>query len=98
MDSEAKIETLKQGLRIKYRGNLNGLKKLFEEVFAGATRFVEITGTSFEGSSAQGVHIFERLEYLRAVQDILGEMDPDNTPKAPPAGAFADLSYGCLQT
>lgn len=96
MDSAGKIETLKQGLRIKYGNNVEGLKKLFDEVFAGATRFVEITGTSFEGGSAQGVQVFERLEYLAAVQSVLGEKDPTNTPTPPAGGAYASLRCGPL--
>lgn len=97
MDSGAKINTIKQGLRMKYRTDLTGLRRLWETVFAGSTEFVEITGTSFEGGSANGVQVLDRLEYLAAVQAILLELDPDTTP-APPAGnAYANFSCGPLQ-
>ena len=98
MDSAAKIATLKQGLRIKYRTDPTGLRQLWEQVFAGSTEYVEITGTAFEGGSANGVQILERLEYLAAVQEIMAELDPTGTPPAPPAGAFADFRGGYLQT
>jgi hypothetical protein len=97
MDSDAKIEIVKDGLRIKYAGDLTGLRRLFTEVMAGATKFVEITGTSFEGGSAQGVQIFDRIEYLAAVKAVLREMD-STLPAPPPAGALAHFGYSPLQT
>lgn len=97
MDSAAKINTLKQGLRMKYRNDTTGLRALWQTVFAGSTEFVEITGTSFEGGSTNGVQVLDRLEYLAAVQAVLLELDPDTTP-APPAGnAYANYSCGYLQ-
>lgn len=98
MDSTAKINTLKQMLRIKYANDLTGLKRKWEEVAAGATEFVEITGTSFEGGSANGVQVLDRLEYLAAVQSIMAELDPSGTPPVPPAGAYATLACGYLET
>lgn len=98
MDSASKILTLKQGLRIKFSADPAGLRKLWEEVWKGASRFVEITGNSYEGGSASGTVILERLEYLAAVQDILAELDPAGTPMAPPRGALADFRWGTLQT
>lgn len=98
MDSATKINTLKQGLRIKYASNPNGLRQLWETVFAGSTEFVEITGSAYEGGSDAGVQILERLEYLAAVQDILAELDPDNIPTPPPSGVIVDFRWGRLET
>lgn len=98
MDSAAKIETLKQGLRIKFTGNAGGLRELWAKVFEQSAEFVEITGNAYEGSSASGTHILHRLEYLRAVQDILAEIDPAGTPVAPPTSTFADYRTSWVQT
>lgn len=97
MDSAAKINTLKQGLRIKYATDLTGLRRLWESVFAGSTEFVEITGTAYEGGNASGQLVLERLEYLQAVQDILAELDP-TLSSAPPSSTFADFRANWLQT
>lgn len=98
MDSAAKIETLKQGLRIEYTGDPAGLRALWKKVFSQSTEFVEITGNAYEGGSATGTHILHRLEYLAAVQAILAELDPTGTPVAPPTSTFADFRTGWVQT
>jgi len=98
MDSAAKINTLMQGLRMKYAGNIPGLRALWEQVFAGSTEFVEITGSAYEGGSDSGVQVLERLEYLKAVQDVLAELDPSAVPSAPPTSTFADFRANWLQT
>jgi hypothetical protein len=97
MDSAAKINTLKQGLRFKYATNVTGLRALWEKVFSESTEFVEITGTSFEGGSASGVQVLDRLEYLAAVQSVLLELAPDTTPAPPPGNAYANYACGPLQ-
>ena len=102
LSSSAKIRVLEDNLRIRFKakGDLDGLRKLFEQVSAGATRFVEITGNGYEGGSASGQIILERLEYLDAVQRLLKEMDPTLAAalEEPPASAFADFRGGFHQT
>jgi hypothetical protein len=98
MESAAKIATLKQGLRLKYTGNPDGLRALWSRVFDESTEFVELTGNAYEGGSASGTHILHRLEYLAAVQDILAELAPTTTPSAPPPGTFADFRANWVQT
>jgi hypothetical protein len=101
LTSSAKTRILEDNLRIRFlaTGDLTGLRKLFAEVSAGATRFVEITGNSYEGGSASGQVLLERLEYLDAVQRLLREMDPTlAAAEAPPSSTFADFRGGFLQT
>lgn len=97
MDSGAKINTLKQGLRIKYTGDAPALRTLWETVFNTSTEFVEINGTAFEGGSTSGQLVLERLEYLQAVQDVLAELDP-TLVSAPPSSTFADFRTNWLST
>lgn len=98
LSSSAKIRILNDNLRLRFKatGDLTGLRKLFVEVSAGATRFVEITGNSYEGGSASGAVVLERLEYLDAVQSLLREMDPalDLAAQQPPTSTFADFRGG----
>jgi hypothetical protein len=98
VDDAAKLETVKQYLRRKYATNVEGLKTLADRIAESAVKAVTITGQTFEGGSAQGVITFEKLAYLNAVEQLILELDPDNTPKAPPAVAFADFSSSHLET
>lgn len=98
LSSSAKIRILEDNLRIRFKAtsDLVGLRKLFGEVSAGATRFVEITGNSFEGGAASGQVLLERLEFLDAVQRMLREMDPTlaEACEPPPTSTFADFRGG----
>ena len=98
MDDAARIQTVKRHLRRTYKDNLTGLKALQISVSAGATEAVELTGNSFEGGSANGQLVFERLAYLQAILDVLDEMDPDGGAEPPPTTTHADFSYSPLQT
>ncbi len=98
MDSAAKIETLKQGLRIKYTGNPGGLRQLWAKVFEQSAEFVEITGNAYEGGSASGTLVLARLVYLGPVQAVMAELDPTGTPSAPPTSTFADFRNNWVQT
>lgn len=84
MDSAQRIETVRRALRYDYAADLEGLKALYQRVRASACRYVEITGSAHEGGSGQGVLVFERLEYLSAVLDVLGEFDPNAPAEIPP--------------
>jgi hypothetical protein len=101
LSSSAKIRILEDNLRIRFLapGDIYGLRALFLEVSSGATRFVEITGNGYEGGSASGQIVLERLEYLDAVQRLLREMDPtlDAAFNEAPASTFADFRGGFLQ-
>lgn len=98
MDDAAKLEVAKQYLRRKYASDLQGLKSLADRIAESAFAAVTITGQTFEGGSAQGTVTFEKLAYLSAVEAIIAEIDPDNTPTAPAAVAFADFSDSQLET
>lgn len=103
LSSSAKIRILEDNLRIRFKAtsDLAGLRALFEQVSAGATRFVEITGNGYEGGSASGQILLERLEYLDAVQRLLVQMDPDladSLADEPPASTHADFRGGYHQT
>lgn len=98
MDDAAKLETVKQYLRRKYASDVPGLKTLADRIAESAVRAVTITGQTFEGGSAQGQITFEKLAYLNAVEQLILELDPDNTPTAPPAVTFADFRDSFLET
>lgn len=102
LSSSAKIRILEDNLRIRFLapGDLAGLQTLFATVSAGATRFVEITGNAYEGGSASGTVVLERLEYLDAVQRLLLQMDPALAASLPPppTSSFADFRGGYHQT
>lgn len=103
LSSSAKIRILEDNLRIRFKApnDLAGLRALFTTVSAGATRYVEITGNGYEGGSASGQILLERLEYLDAVQRILVEMDASLAAaraNEPSASTFADFRGGNLQT
>ena len=102
LSSSAKIRILEDNLRIRFLApaDLTGLRALHTEVSCGATRFVEITGNGYEGGSASGQVVLERLEYLDAVQRLLREMDPalDAAFAAGQAPVYADFRGGFHQT
>lgn len=98
LDSNAQIQIVTTMLRRKYTADVVGLKRLWEKVATEATEYVEITGNSYEGGSASGSVVFERLAYLAALEAALTELDPAGTPTPPPSGTFADFSHGFLQT
>lgn len=77
MDDASRIATVKQYLRRKYAGDVNGLKALANQVAESAVAAVTITGQTFEGGSAQGTVTFEKLAYLAAVEAVILELDSD---------------------
>lgn len=101
MDASA-IETAKQYLRLKYlvtpATSTTGpvyttpaLRALADLVAEGAFEQVTITGQTFEGGSHQGQVVFPRMDYLRAVLELIAEADPAGTPQAPSRTSFADF-------
>ena len=95
MDSADRIETVRRDLRYTYADNLTGLKALYASVRSTACAFVEITGTAHEGGSANGVTVFERLEYLSAVLDVLCELDSAAPAELPPVAVARFARPAC---
>jgi hypothetical protein len=98
VDDSTRIEIAKQYLRRKYASDVPGLKTLANRIAESAFAAVTITGQTFEGGSAQGTVTFEKMAYLSAVEQVLAELDPDNTPTAPAAVRFADFRDSYLET
>ena len=100
MDDAARIATATRYLRRKYTGDVNGLRRLADTVATtgGAFESVTITGQGFEGGQASGALTFEPLAYLAAIEALIIELDPDNTPAGPSPSRLADFSAGYLQT
>lgn len=71
--------------KYKPRGaeGVSELKTLADEVFAEASETVTITGTSYEGGSANGSITFDKAILGRAIEKLLEALDPDYLP--PPA-------------
>lgn len=85
MDDAERIEQVKRYLRRTYAANVQGLRALADRIFesGGATDSVTITGHSFEGGSANGQITFEPLAYLKAVNEVLAELDDDEPLETP---------------
>jgi hypothetical protein len=99
MDEAAKIETVKQYLRRTYAQNVAGLRVLAQTVFEnGAVNAVTITGHAFADGSAQGQITFEPLAYLAAIEAVIAELAPDDTPAGPAPVRYADFGCSYLQT
>jgi hypothetical protein len=80
-DADA-IYAAKLYLRRKYASNLTGLKQLAEQIACEAFDTVTLTGQSFEGGSHSGQVALPRLGYLRAIEELIIELDPDTVPSA----------------
>lgn len=101
MDSNARIEAYKDGLRFKYSADISGLRALITALMAdggGASDSVVITQMGFEGGQGTGQVTLEPLAKLQACMDVLRELDPDNAPAAPAPTRFADFSFGDMET
>lgn len=91
MDSASNLATAKQYLRRKFSDNLPALKALADQVAGEALgESVTLTGQTFEGGSHTGVLTFPRMDYLRAIESLIAELDP-TVPVAPPRVVFADF-------
>lgn len=80
-DADA-IYAAKLYLRRVFASNLTGLKALASTVAAEAFDSVTLTGQSFEGGSHTGQLVFPRLAYLRAIEELIIELDPASVPPA----------------
>lgn len=93
MDAAERIETVKRYLRRTYAADVVGLRRLAADIFErrGATHAVTITGHTFDGGSSSGVLTLEPLAYLRAVEEVLAELD-DTAPLEAPSVAYVRFS------
>lgn len=98
MDDDAKIYEAKRYLRDKYASDVPGLRALREDVANAAFEAVTITGQSYEGMNTQGSMTFEPMALFKAIQDVIAELDPTNTPDDPPTVTHADFSQVRLLT
>lgn len=99
VDDTAKIETFKEWLRVRYAGDLNGLRRYVRELGDGsASDSVVITSHNFVDGSAAGQLVLEPMVKLRAALDVLRELDPANSPASHPAGRIVDFSQRCIET
>jgi hypothetical protein len=102
-DDALKYSAILQYLRRYYylgddTWNVVALKTLATEAFAAATDEVSITNTSSELGSAGGIFKFDKAILLAAIETLLAEVDPDNTPLAPPSGYIPDFSQRPVTT
>lgn len=104
MDDAAKLAACTQYLRRTYylrataTWNIPALRQLSTTAFSEASNAVTITSTGSEaGGSAQGQVTFDKWLLISAVESLLLEVDPDNTPDAPPSGSIPDHSQRYVQ-
>src|SRR5437868_10771611 len=101
MDSYARIEAYKEGLRFTYATDIPGLRAKITALLAdggGADDSVVITQMGFEGGQGTGQVTLEPLAKLQACIEVLRELDPDNVPTAPASTRHADFSQATLET
>ncbi len=73
-------------------GQLASLKTLRGEISAEAGEMVSITSTAFEGGSGSAAITGNKMEMLRAVNELLSELDP-NSPNAAAAAVPVRAIY-----
>lgn len=92
MDDADRIDAYKTHLRRKYADDLDGLKALADELIEnGALDEVTITSNSAEGASAQGQVAFDPMAKLKAVEEVIAELD-DDAPLPAPDRSYARFS------
>ena len=82
------LPALKLKLRRKFATDLNGLRRLSDEVFQQAQEQVTIHTHGFSDGSASGEITCPRSVLLLAIEEILAELDPDA-----PRPAIAAVAY-----
>lgn len=97
MNDDAKLVYVKQYLRRKYTADVPGLKALATEVFEIATDEVVITSQGFEGGSASGTLRFDKALLGLAIEELIAELDPTNTPKGLDGSAHLDFSNRLIE-
>jgi hypothetical protein len=90
-----KIETAKQYLRRTKKAR--DLKEIADQVAISAFEEVTITGNSIEGGQASGEITFPKMAYLRAIEELLIELDP-STPQPPADVMHNHFGFRMVQT
>lgn len=99
MPSDAdKLSTVKQYMRRKYSGNVAKLKRDADDLFDLATEEVTITSSGFEGGNTSGQVSFPKILLLQAIEELILELDPTNTPKAVTGPVHPDFSNRQIST
>lgn len=99
MDEASRIETYKEWLRVKYAGNVVGLRRLVRELGDGsASEEIVITSHNFSDGGTAGQLVLEPMAKLAAALAVLREMDPDGSPSSQAAGRVGDFSQRCIET
>lgn len=97
MPSDAdKINTIKQYMRRKW--SVTKLQTEADALFLMATEEVTITSQGFEGGTASGQISFPKILTLQAIEELLLELDPDNTPKPAGGSVHPDFSTRTVST
>ena len=99
MDEASQIETYKEWLRLKYQGDVVGLRRYIATLGEGeASESLLINSMSFEGEQTAGQIVLAPMVKLRAALDVLREIDPDNAPESRPSGRIVDFSQRAIET
>ncbi len=73
-----KIRIAKDYLRDKY-ATAAEVRQFRDTLLSNGFEYVTITGTNFEGASSQGQSVFSQIEYLGALNELIGELDPPSS-------------------
>ena len=102
MSDDLKLSACLQYLRRTYYlpatqlWDLPKLKAIATAAYAEASEQVTIVATASDLGSTTGQVTFDKWLLIAAVEQLLLEVDPDNTPAPPSRGYIPD--YSCLRT
>ncbi|MDQ8206209.1 hypothetical protein QEH52_01715 [Coraliomargarita sp. SDUM461003] len=91
-----RLATVKQYLRRKF--DAAQLRAKADDIFDLATEEVTITSQGFEGGTSAGQISFPKILLLQAIEELIAEKDPDNTPSAPGGSIHPDFSQRSIST
>lgn len=77
--------------------NVAALRELATAAFNEASQQVTITQTNSELGGGSGVVTFEKWILIGAIETLLREVDPANTPAPPPTGSVPDHSAHAVE-
>jgi hypothetical protein len=99
VDEAGQIETFQEWLRVRFAGDIPGLRQYVLDLGDGeATESVVITSNQFAGDGASGQLVLEPLGKLRAALQVLRELDPDSATSPPSSGRIVDFSQRRVET
>lgn len=97
VDAASQREAVIQYLRRKYGDgsapNIALLKTMADTAFASATQTVEIITTAGPLGTTGAALKFDKTVLLLAIEELLREMDPTNTPPDRPDYAYARFGW-----